>query len=183
MVNSIVAGYNNTSSVSNLYNNGWYIGAVVGNNSGAVTKCSAVDSFVNGVRFAGGLVGANLGNGSITLSFARNVEINSNTNGRWLSLALMANNGAIVMINTDNFVYAVLGGLCGENQASIENCYVYYGYVYPWDYAGGLVGRNSGTINNAYVANTGVSGYTRYNQSGYTFYPDGIDYVLSLIHI
>ena len=178
VVNSIVAGYNNTSSVSNLYNNGWYIGAVVGNNSGAVTKCSAVDSFVNGVRFAGGLVGANLGNGSITLSFARNVEINSNTNGRWLSLAQMANNGAIVMINTDNFVYAVLGGLCGENQSSNENCYVYYGYVYPWDYAGGLVGRNSGTINNAYVANTGVSGYTRYNQSGYTFYPDGIDYVI-----
>lgn len=180
VVNSIVAGYNNTSSVSNLYNNGWYIGAVVGNNSGAVTKCSAVDSFVNGVRFAGGLVGANVDNGSITLSFARNVEINSNKNGRWLSLASMAQNGAIVSLNNvgDTFVYVVLGGLCGENQGSIENCYVYYGYVYPWDYAGGLVGVNNGIISNAYVANTGVSGYLSYNYGGYTFYADSIDYVI-----
>lgn len=179
VVNSIVAGYHNGSSVSNLYNNGWYIGAIVGNNSGAVTKCSAVDSFVNGVRYAGGVVGANVGSGSsVTLSFARNVEIDSNKNGRWLSLASMAQNGAIVMINMDKFAYAVLGGLCGENQGSIENCYVYYGYVYPWDYAGGLVGVNNGTINNAYVANTGVSGYTRYNYSSYTFYPDSIDYVI-----
>ena len=103
--------------------NAAYVGLVVGNNSGTISGCLASGS-VAGVRYVGGLTGANDAGGRITSSCAA-----ADTAG-------------------DEYV----GGLAGANTfAVISDCFA-VGSVTGSGEAGGLVGTNWGTISYCYSA-------------------------------
>lgn len=171
-----VIGAQVTSSVNALYASANYIGGITGQNTsnGVITGCSA-SAYVEGIRWIGGIAGANFG--QIEKSSVSGTGVNNK-----LKEPAWGNNAAIVMINASKFVYANVGGLAGENQGAISNCYVTKTTVQGWDYVGGLVGemeQTSGTITNSYGAENIIGGYPDgYSYSGYTMYPEFLDFTV-----
>jgi GLUG motif-containing protein len=119
----------------------YYIGGLVGQNSGSISNCYATGS-VSGDDYLGGLVGYNR-YGSIS-----NCYVTGSVNG------------------TKNFV----GGLVGTNIGSVSNCYS-TGNISGNFYVGGLVGWNSGIVSNCYStgfvsSNRYVGGLVGQNRKG-----------------
>jgi len=103
---------------------GWFVGGLVGTNSGNVSNCYSTGS-VSGVHFIGGLVGYNVGSIS-------NCYSTGNVSGV-------------------SFVGGLVGGndVSSLNVGTISNCYS-TGSVSGGDYVGGLVGGNNGSVSNCY---------------------------------
>lgn len=126
-----------------------YVGALVGYNSGSVSKSYATGS-VRGIGWIGGLVGWNF-EGTILGSYADG-EVDGEDNV-----------GGLVGMNLDSKVsnsYAAadvsgleyIGGLVGYNDDSIISNSYAVGNVRGLEYVGGLVGYNyDGTISNSYA--------------------------------
>lgn len=101
------------------------VGGLVGQNEGEITS-SYTTGNVSGNENVGGLAGENTGNGNITNSYSL-VTINNSTKD--------------------------VGGLVGENEAPITNCYA-VGNISGSNNIGGLVGHNDvgGTITNSFAS-------------------------------
>jgi hypothetical protein len=100
----------------------YYVGAVVGESEGSISKCYSTGS-VKGNDVAGGLVGLNDGSGTISNCYSK-------------ASVLSAGLG-----------YA--GGLVGINTGSISKCYS-TGSVEGNEEAGGLVANNSYTVSDSF---------------------------------
>lgn len=131
----------------------YFVGSLVGWNSGGnITKCSSSGA-VSGVNYLGGLVGVNIsyssGNGNISRSFST------------CSLSGADNAGGLIGWNVGTVVqcYALgavsgasynIGGFVGLNDGSITECYS-AGLVSGMNRVGGFVGYNEyGAVNNSY---------------------------------
>ena len=116
-------------TVSGDINGYKYVGGVVGyNSSGTVTNC-AFSGTVTGNNYVGGVVGQNSSSGTVKNCY--------NTDS-----ATVTGSGAGV------------GGVVGNNEASVENCYNTGTVTGTGDFVGGVVGQNfGGTVENCY--NTG----------------------------
>ena len=129
-------GYFDAGEISNLgledinISGNIYFGGLVGEmDSGEITNCYTTGNIYELSRrgYIGGVVGAVYG-GSITNSY-------SGTN-------------LYAYASGSEYYY---GGLIGNNQGDIENCYA-TGFVSGRISTGGLVGYNSGDITNSYAA-------------------------------
>ena len=171
---SYVYGYEDTSSTSNLYASGNYIGGITGKNKskGIIRSCSVEGSNVNGVRWIGGLAGANAG--LMEQSWVTGTGLNQT-----MDIEKLARNAMIVLINNSKYAYSKLGMFTGENTSvgSINNCFVYDCNMKGWENVGGLVGClvNPGTVKNSYAAEVNISYYSSYSYAGYTASPDYIN--------
>jgi uncharacterized repeat protein (TIGR02543 family) len=103
-----------------------FVGGLVGNNFGAITKSHAVGN-VEGRYDVGGLVGINNG-GNIDKSYATGTVTGTET----------------------GISYTLVGGLVGSNTGPISNCFA-RGAVSGQEDIGGLVGFNSSSITNSYA--------------------------------
>ncbi|MDD4445111.1 MAG: GLUG motif-containing protein [Eubacteriales bacterium] len=159
-----LAGWNN-GLVENMYatgevnGDGDAVGGLIGENDGTVTG-SHFDGTVTtvagneSVDFAGGLIGVNYDNGSITDCYAISTvtsEVGYGTGG-----LVGANSGPI---NDSHAICSVtgndtVGGLVGENNiGTIDNSYA-DGDVTGSSYVGGLTGFNEFTITDSYFTGT-----------------------------
>ncbi|MBQ2713501.1 MAG: hypothetical protein IJF22_00845, partial [Clostridia bacterium] len=160
-----IAGYNmgtleSVTFTGTVNGDGSYIGGIVGVNSGKIKNAmnsAAVNAKNQTFGLAvGGIVGINL-TGADTYN--------------------LVNSGTVTARN-----YQWVGGLVGQNHASIKNSFS-TGDVTGSYYVGGLVGQlGGGSITNAYSkgkitgANTYVGGVVGYNNGGtllYTYYLEG----------
>ncbi len=153
---------------------GYYIGSLVGSNSGTITNCYAEIVGIIGDYFVAGLVG---GNGSaITNSF---VEGGSVSGSNWIGGLAGLNTGEITnCYATDNVTGDfTVGGLTGGNGGTIANSYTRGGIVSGNYWVGGLSGYNNrshssgGEITNCYAADGAegvgdVGGLVGYNYLG-----------------
>ncbi|WP_421954681.1 YDG domain-containing protein [Polaromonas sp.] len=187
----------NGGSISNAYatgsvSGGTDVGGLVGLNAGSIGNSYASGAVAATVNYAGGLVGENSGNASISGSYAMGT----------VSSVLYA--GGLVGWNSANIdkAYATgsvsgspAGGLAGLNSGSISNAYA-TGGVSGTGTVGGLVGWNAGSISNSYaggsVATTtnNAGGLVGYNFGGSsisnayaTGNVSGVDYVGGLVGI
>jgi hypothetical protein len=133
----------------------YYVGGLVGVNSGSLTTCHATGS-VNGAYYVGGLVGTNEFEGTITSCYATgSVAGNSAIGG------LAGNNHGML---TYSYVASsvsgtkFVGGLVGYNDwGVVTSCYATGSVIGTrediWN-IGGLVGRNAGRIISCYAASS-----------------------------
>jgi hypothetical protein len=162
----------------------WAIGALVGENWGAVRN-SYSSGVVTGADCVGGLVGGSAGSvgnsysaagvvghwdvgglvgcidsrGSVTASYSL-----GDVTGEWAVGGLVGGNlgGSVALsysaasVTGDDYV----GGLVGDNQGSVSNSYSTGRVTGEW-YVGGLVGDNdyTGSVSNAYSTGS-VAGYS-----------------------
>lgn len=123
-------------SVSSL-SNSYYVGRLVGWNSGSISHCYSTGQ-VNGgsnSQHVGGLVGMNWGysgGGNISNCYSTGTVSGGELGG-------------------------YVGGLAGSNSGNISNCYSTNPVSGGFSYVGGLVGENGGNISNCYSTGT-VSG-------------------------
>ena len=126
-------------TVSGSVKGKWYVGGVVGNNTGGtVTGCifSGSGTVTGTGDYVGGVVGYNSGS--------------------------VENCYNIGNVSGNNYV----GGVVGDNRGSVENCYN-TGTVNGSDYVGGVVGRNFGGVKNCYNTGTVSDGTTSGGVVGY----------------
>jgi len=114
----------------------YVVGGLIAYNGARVTDCYST-GYVSGILPVGGLVGANYGGCSIVNCYSHSI------------------------VNGTGFF---IGGLVGDNDGNIFNCYSIgnvFGGDASFDSAGGLVGDNSGQITNCYSASlvTGMGDY------------------------
>ena len=130
---------------------GFYIGGLVGYNSGTITNSYSTGA-VTGSGDVGGLVGRNYG--TITNSYATG-EVDSS--GFYIGGLVGYNTGAITNSYATGEVWSFdyIGGLVGYNVGTITNSYATGEAIsdvsVAGEYVGGLVGRNYGTITNSYA--------------------------------
>jgi filamentous hemagglutinin family protein len=185
----------NGGSISNAYatgsvSGGTDVGGLVGLNAGSISNSYASSAVVATVNYAGGLVGENSGNASISGSHATGT----------VSSVLYA--GGLVGWNAASIdkAYATgsvsgspAGGLAGLNSGSISNAYA-TGSVSGTGTVGGLVGWNAGSIANSYAGGAvtttanNAGGLVGYNFGGSiisnayaTGNVSGVDYVGGLV--
>jgi len=134
----------------------WYVGGLVGRNSGTVND-SYVTGNVNGDDFyVGGLVGYNPG-------MVNNSYTTGNVSGEEKNVGGLVGGNAGTVENsyaTGNVSgYREVGGLVGGNSVgTVENSYA-TGNVGGVSHVGGLIGRHSGTCSNSYAIGN-VSGFS-----------------------
>ena len=141
-------------TVSATHNNG-NAGGLVGINSNLIQGCSAAGS-ITGNNNIGGLVGINSNSttqGEIQDSYA-NVTVHSyrysgglagsNENGTTIERSFAKGNIS---------GYGTIGGLVGNNNGTISNCYASGGvhHISDGENLGGLVGSNGGSIIHSYA--------------------------------
>ncbi|MFP3871946.1 MAG: GLUG motif-containing protein, partial [Candidatus Natronoplasma sp.] len=131
----------------------WYVGGLVGQNSGTVINSYATGTVTGSENLVGGLVGSN--SGTVSDSHATGTVTGS---GEYIG-GLVGRNGGTVensYATGDVSGSRSVGGLLGENSGTVSNSYN-TGDVSGSRSVGGLLGENSGFVNNSY--NTGdVSG-------------------------
>ena len=125
-------------------------------------------SFFNPNIYIGGIVGEATDSTLENVHFSGNINIlTSNDNSPWVgglvgkannTQILLSSNTAQITVEANSYVGIVrAGGLCGELNGTIENCYnkgdLQATAAIDSPYAGGLVGINNGTITKSY--NTG----------------------------
>jgi len=128
------------------------VGGLVGQNSGSITGCRASGK-VSGISYVGGLVGGNYGFGDDGGWYSRgNIErcyAAGIIDGLRAIGGLVGTNRAGVVKDSYSTSDVIggnsAGGLVGENDGSLSNCY-FYGTVDAEDMIGGLVGQNDGII-------------------------------------
>ncbi|MBI1860989.1 MAG: hypothetical protein HYR96_08730 [Deltaproteobacteria bacterium] len=137
----VIVGTNNTTGqiincqASGEIDNGYYfIGGLVGLNSGTITH-SLANVAVNGVAGIGGLVGVNAGTISQSLSLGKATASASG--------AMASNSGS--------------GGLTGSNTGTIQDSFA-LGAAVGTDQVGGLIGYNSGVVINVFSAGAVTGG-------------------------
>ncbi len=125
------------------------VGGLVGYLSGTIQRCYATGT-VSGIgNQIGSLVGSH--SGTILSSYAT-----GDVSGRYYigGLVGLSSSGHHIKINnsyaTGNVSGSWIGGLVGENRATITKCYAIGELSGKRDRAGGLVGENSGRIENSY---------------------------------
>jgi hypothetical protein len=129
-----------------------YVGGLVGQNGGSITGCRASGK-ITGISDVGGLVGGNYGfdadggwysRGNIERCYAAGIVDGLRAVG-----GLVGTNRAGVVKDSYSTCDVIggnsAGGLVGENDGSLSNCY-FYGTVDAEDMVGGLVGQNDGII-------------------------------------
>ena len=127
----------------------YYVGSLVGNNSGGITNVS-VSGTVTGEWDTGGLVGLNKGTISLTTFTGAVTGADEIEYGDWTGGLVGYNYGMITRCWVDATVVSKgdnAGGLVGESLTGgiiTESCSA--GTVTAGDYIGGLVGANSGEI-------------------------------------
>jgi len=134
----------------------FYVGGLVGLNSGATVNNSYATGNVSGNYFVGGLVGEN-GNGTVSNSYTTGSVSGSDYVGGLVgeNFSTVSNSYATGSVSGTNYV----GGLVGRNDATVGNSYATGNVMgsYDSDSIGGLVGGNGGTISNSYATGS-VSG-------------------------
>ena len=132
-----VVGYNSGSvtacTSSGSVSGSYYVGGVVGGNFGSVTACTSTGS-VSGSIYVGGVVGDNYG--SVTACTASgSVEGRSNVGG----VVGYNSSGSVTACTSSGSVEGSIdvGGVVGDNYGSVTACY--------WsDYAGNGIGSGNG---------------------------------------
>lgn len=150
---------------SGTYTNGKQIGGIVGRNgSSATVTCSSSSAYIKGLKYVGGLVGANFG--TVDQCYATG-SINTALSDR----ELMGN--AIKYLSSNRyFLYSQIGGLVGENSTTgiIKNSYAVGGSMKAFEYVGGICGTNYGSIINALGAPNTIYYPKNYSLDGFTTY-------------
>jgi len=165
----------------------YYVGGLVGYNSGTLNACYAAGSVSGTGRFVGGLVGENY-YGSLTGCYATGSvsgtgdSVGGLVGDNWSgSLTSCYATGSVsgtgfgvgglagwnYFSSTLTSCYAtgsvsgadMVGGLVGDNSGTLTSCYA-TGSVSGTDIVGGLVGWNSGTLTSCYA--TGSASGTNY---------------------
>ncbi len=159
-VGGLVGVNHGSATVGNSYATGTVsgsgdVGGLVGENDGSVSNSYATGG-VSGSDAVGGLVGFNYGSATITNSYATgNLTGGGNDVGGLVgdNEASVDNSYATGGVNG----YEGVGGLVGVNGSSISNSYS-TGYVNGTESIGGLTGSNEGSVSNSY-ATGGVGGH------------------------
>ncbi len=122
-----LAGRNDGGTIINSYvtgsvrGSGHYIGGLAGSNGGLISSCYSIAAVESGIDCAGGLVGHNSANATITDCYATG-KVTGNES---------------------------IGGLTGRSDGTIENCYS-LGSVSGAERFGGFVGSNYGVNSNCF---------------------------------
>ncbi|MFA5203320.1 MAG: GLUG motif-containing protein [Lentisphaeria bacterium] len=144
-----------------------YVGALIGNSFGTVSKCHATGT-VTGSDYIGALIGCN--GGSVIQCYATGA-----VNGYWSVGGLVGNNnGSITQCYATGTVNAGTrtGGLIGYNGGTVTRCHA-TGTVNGYWSVGGVVGNNGNTLIQCYATGivTGdqsVGGVVGYNTGAVT---------------
>ncbi len=129
-----------------------YVGGLVGSNGGSITDCHASGK-ISGISDVGGLVGGSHGLGAEGGRYSRgNIErcyASGSVTGLGLVGGLVGTNGTAVVTDSYSTCNVIggngAGGLVGENNGNVGNCYS-YGTIDAEDMVGGLAGENDGII-------------------------------------
>jgi hypothetical protein len=146
----------------------WYVGGLVGQNSGSsVSNCYSTGS-VTGSTFVGGLVALN--SGTVSNSYSTVSVTGTNDVGGLVGQNFGTVSNCYSTGNVSGDYYA--GGLVAYNSATVSNCYS-TGSVTGSTFVGGLVAYNSATVSNCYstgsvTGSTFVGGLVGYNTSSGT---------------
>jgi len=153
----------NDGTITNCYSNSSvsghnWIGGLGGANRDTVTRCHVNDGSIAGEQMVGGLMGRN--EGVITNCYATG-SISRGTEGQVGGLVGLNWEGTITncYATTSALVTGLfVGGLVGNNKATIIDCYA-AGGVTGRNHIAGLVGENAGTITTCYATGgVGVPG-------------------------
>jgi hypothetical protein len=131
---------------------GDYVGGLVGDNLGTVTKCHS-SGVVRGKDSVGGLVGYSLGgSGTVTQSYSTGAVSGNDYVGGLLGLSegadvIQCYSGAAV---SGTGQQGAIGGLVGFNCGCVAQCYS-TGAVVGTRNVGGLAGQNVGSIVDSYA--------------------------------
>ena len=133
----------------------WHAGMLVGGNYGLVVGCHSMGS-VSGDYDVGGLIAYNGNGGRVTDCYSTGdvsgiLFVGGLAGGNYGG-CLIANCYSHSIVNGTGFC---IGGLVGDNDGNIFNCYSIgnvFGGDASYDSAGGLVGDNLGQITNCYSA-------------------------------
>ncbi|HBN86315.1 MAG TPA: hypothetical protein DDZ89_21025, partial [Clostridiales bacterium] len=137
----------------------YYVGSIVGSNSGKITGVISSGT-VTGEFDTGGLVGVSGKTGSITDSSFTGTVTGTDVieYGEWTGGLVGYNNGSITNCQADVTVvsvYRTIGGLVGENlEDGIITGSSSTGSVTAGNYTGGLIGCNSGEITRCHSSST-----------------------------
>ena len=172
-----VAG-SNDGTITNCYNIGTIIGnstigGIVGYNSRLITNCYNTAIITSSSGNAGGIAGNNSNTSINGVEYTGTIENCYNTGtitgysaaggiagGNYAGKIVKSyNEGAITTTEYDSNV----GGIVGNNEVIINNCYN-SGDVVGKSYTGGITGRNAGTITNCYNTTTVKSDSETYNR-------------------
>ena len=164
----------NSGTVQNSYATGSvsgsnYVGGLVGSNTGTVQNCYATGSVNGSGNNVGGLVGYNYG-GTVQNSYATG---SVNGSGYYVGSLVGFNSGTVHNCYATGSVRSIdwVGGLVGWNSGgTVQNSYATGSVNASGESVGGLVGANSGTVQNSYATgsvngNELVGGLVGYNSS------------------
>ena len=139
-----VSGTVQNLSVSGSVSGNYSVGGVVGLNRGSVEDCDFTGS-VSGDRCVGGVVGSNSFSATVkncynTGAVSGGVEVGGvvGSNSFSATVTNCYNTGTVTSSGS------TVGGVVGNNEASVENCYNTGTITGTDDYVGGVVGYNSG---------------------------------------
>jgi len=135
---------------------GRYIGALVGSNAGAVTRCFSTGVVSGTGDYVGGLVGENY-KGSVILCYSAG-EIGEDYVGKQVGRnhigGLVGSNykGDVTQCFSNGKVRgsSYIGGLVGSNSGSVHDCHTSAEVSGTSLHVGGLVGHNGGSIATSY---------------------------------
>lgn len=167
-----IAGYNNDGIISGCYNTGNVVGDTRGsgniggitgwNSGGTVSECHNFGN-ISGPSYVGGISGLNNNMGTIINCYnTGDIEVSSVWGGG--IAGMNTSQGEITACYNRGNIHgtSTIGGVTGENQASIKNCYN-IGSIQ----GSGITFKNSGVIANCYnIGRTNAHGITENNSSG-----------------
>ena len=171
-----IAGSNN-GTITNCYNIGTIIGnstigGIVGDNSRLITNCYNTAIITSSSGNAGGIAGNNSNTSINGVEYTGTIENCYNTGtitGYWTAGGIAGGNYAGKIVKSYNegaitatYYDANVGGIVGNNEVIINNCYN-SGDVVGKSYTGGITGSNAGTITNCYNTTTVKSDSNSYD--------------------
>jgi filamentous hemagglutinin family protein len=181
-------GFNNVGSVSSSYatdsvngtpvmwysmsivNGNYYLGGLIGRNSGAVKNSHATGNVFgsniiqDGSTALGGLIGGNYSSGNVSNSYATGNVNGARSVGGLIGLNYgnVRNSYATGVITgaVKNLINYGVGGLVGDNRGGVSDSYAIGDVNGPAsNWVGGLVGINEGTVSNSYASGN-LTGYS-----------------------